>query len=157
MGCLPDLPGRALLCVTQRCSALLAWPCCALERHGALPRGRNSLKQRPQQRCQPPHVNPRGFISFLFLLLPLALQVPALLRFFHAKRAEMAQFLTSLQYYLLFEVRGGRVGVEHASPPGEEGGSRALPALQREFALCGNLHPHPTCIPVHHRMSLPMH
>eukprot|EP00887_Chlorella_sp_A99_P006021 scaffold27.g6021.t1 len=31
-------------------------------------------------------------------------EVPALLRFFQAKRADMAQFLTSLQYYLLFEV-----------------------------------------------------
>ncbi|GAB4814758.1 hypothetical protein N2152v2_001804 [Parachlorella kessleri] len=31
-------------------------------------------------------------------------QVPAVLRSFHAKRSEMAQFVTSLQYYIVFEV-----------------------------------------------------
>lgn len=33
-----------------------------------------------------------------------ALQVPHVLRYFHAKRSEMAQFVTSLQYYIVFEV-----------------------------------------------------
>lgn len=32
------------------------------------------------------------------------LQVPPLLRAFHAYRAEMASFVTSLQYYIVFEV-----------------------------------------------------
>ncbi len=32
------------------------------------------------------------------------MQVPAVLRSFHAKRSEMAQFVTSLQYYIVFEV-----------------------------------------------------
>lgn len=32
------------------------------------------------------------------------MQVPHVLRLFHAKRSEMAQFVTSLQYYIVFEV-----------------------------------------------------
>jgi hypothetical protein len=32
------------------------------------------------------------------------LQVPHVLRAFHAYRAEMASFVTSLQYYIVFEV-----------------------------------------------------
>lgn len=40
------------------------------------------------------------------------LQVPPVLRAFHAHRAEMASFVTSLQYYIVFEVPHPA----HASP-----------------------------------------